>query len=540
MSKDFAAHLPNQVSDELNTYVVDVALRDSRYIFTRRMGGFQYGYCTHCKKEYLTKGFRHGKTEMCEKCGSFCTVKASGRGRSRLIDDAYLVWYDKSLINPKAVVAHGIYVKRDYTGDYREVNTQFYVQAEYLFIPGDPKAKGKARFGEAHMRRRHPWGNHFYSPSSIITELSNAMRRPPFYLDKENVREAVHGTPFQYSGWEEMLTHRREGEVDYCGLFSYERRAGEPRTDLVKFFALAAKYPCIEYLVKLGLSSLIEAKINGHYTYNAINWRGATMEKVFKLSKQEIREMRTVNTTNIPLMLHSYRFYRKKGINVSFDQANKLRDLTFEENQDSLKSLGISHTVNQAIKYILKQLERPGASKYYSSASSVLRDWRDYLNDCKKLGMDMASQAVCYPNDLHSAHQKTLEKVKYKEDRALNIRIANRLEKLNKLYQFEYNGLVIRPAMTSVELFREGKELSHCVGGYAKNYADGKCDLLFIRRVSEPDKPFYTMEVSGGQVFQCRGYENCSMTPEVRDFVDRFISVKLKKKKPIKVKGVAV
>lgn len=538
----FEVHLPKEVDKELVDYVENVALRESRYIFTRRAKNFQFGYCTHCKREFLTKGFRHGSVEICEKCGSFCTVKASGRGRSRLVDEAYVIWYSKSVADPSALVARGVYVQRDYTGDYKNVNTEFRVQAEYVFQPGNYRATGKARFGSARMQRRGIWDLNMTEPASIISERDNSMRRPPFYLSKENIASAVKGTVFQYCGWEKFLDYRKENEWVQYGMNGYERRAGEPRTDMVKFFSLAAKYPCVEYLVKLGFENVIENKINGWGTYDAVNFRGTTIEKVLRLSKQEIKELKNSRLEITPILLHSYHFHKKKGINLTFAQADRIRDLTFDHNQESLKCVGVSHSIIQTVKYFIRQLERPDASRWYSDAGSIVRDWRDYLDDCKKLGMVLDSNAVLYPNDLHVAHMKTTEKVKYKEDRKINVQIAKRIDQLSKMYLFSSDDFIIMPAQSSIELFREGKELSHCVGRYAKDYAEGKCDILFVRMASEPTRPFYTMEIQNGKIVQCRGFKNCSMTSEVRSFVDKFIDQKLAPKKvknSVKV-GIAV
>lgn len=534
---DLRAHFPKMVDQELTDYVNNVALLSSRYLFVSRVQGIQFAYCTHCQRQYtpcyLIGTLKHNEERECEKCGSRCIVKASGRGRSRLIDEAYILWYGKSEVRPDALIARGIYVKRDYTGDFKNVRTQFYVQAEYLFEPGNPRGQGKERFGKAHMVRQQTYYNHFYRPSSIMSELEHAMQRPPFYLDKRNVQAAVQGTIFQYSGWEKFLTYREESEWIQHGFNVRERRVGEPRTDLVKFFELAAMYPCTEYLIKMGLASVVEAKINGWNTYRAVNWRGTTIEKVLRLSKPEIKALRVSDIKITPLVLHSYHFHKKKGLNLSFEEAYKVRDLTFDHVQDLLKGLDISHSIpmTMTMRYVIKQYLRPGADKIYSDAASVVRDYRDYLSDCRKLGMDMESDAVLYPNDLHRAHQKTTEKVKYKEDKTLNVKIAKRLADLKSRYEFERDGLFIRPAVDSIELFREGQALRHCVGGYAKQYAEGKSDLLLVRRSAEPDKPFYTMEVQKDKVVQCRGLKNYSMTPEVKAFVEAFITEKLEKKK---------
>ena len=208
---------------------------------------------------------------------------------------------------------------------------------------------------------------------------------------------------------------------------------------MVKFFGLAAKYPCVEYLVKLGFSNLVENKISGFETYRAVNFRGSSLEKVLRLSKTEIKQLRNEEVEITALLLHSYHYHKKMGIDLNFKQAHQIRDLTFENNQNYFKTTGVSHSIVQSTRYVLKQLSRPDADKWYSSGSSVLHEWVDYLNDCKKLGMDMDSSAVVYPNDLHKTHMKTTEKIKYKEDKTINIQIAKRIDQLVEKYSLEYS-----------------------------------------------------------------------------------------------------
>jgi hypothetical protein len=149
--------------------------------------------------------------------------------------------------------------------------------------------------------------------------------------------------------------------------------------------------------------------------------------------------------------------------------------------------------------------------------------------------MATAQESVLFPNSLHEAHQKATEKVKFKRDEVLNAKIILRAEELTSRYYFEQNGFVLRPAGSNAELFQEGKALQHCVGSYAQRYADGAIELFVIRRAEEPDKPFYTMEVQKDKVVQCRGLKNCAMTPEVKAFVEMFITKKLLTKKRTRI-----
>lgn len=496
---EFKAHFPQTISQEIIDYATDVALLHSRYIFTRRNGRIQFGYCTHCNKEYMTDGLKHGQETSCKLCASTCKVKASGRGRKHLVDDAFFIWYEKSILDKDAIVARGIYVKRNYSGDYKKVDTLYNCCYMYLFEQGN-----------AEMYELYSWQGNWRKRKSIISQFATSMQSKRCFVSRENIAEAVNGTPFQYCTWEH-----------------YFDQGPYRSSDMVGFFELAAKYPCIEYLTKLGMRAIVNAKLYGQPTYGAINWRGKSIDKVLRLTKAEAKEWVRQPFKDGLLSLYSYQKFKKMGLNLNFEQAHQLCRLAESGSLKMLNGMSIHAPIETIAKYILKQLNRKGSSRYYISALTVLNDWRDYLRECEELGMDIKQDSVLFPNNLHEAHQKTSAKIKFKRDEELNQRIIKRANELEKKFRFEHKGLIIRPASSNEELFKEGKALQHCVGGYAERYAEGKIDLLVVRKKSNPDKPFFTMEVRDDKVVQCRGLKNCSMTKQVEAFVDMFVQKKL-------------
>lgn len=80
------------------------------------------------------------------------------------------------------------------------------------------------------------------------------------------------------------------------------------------------------------------------------------------------------------------------------------------------------------------------------------------------------------------------------------------------------------------EIEDEGRILPHCVGGYAERHAMGKLSIMFLRKASEPDIPYYTVEVSRyGGIVQCRGYKNNvadnggeNKPQEIKDFEQKY------------------
>lgn len=485
----FHDHFPIDISSEIQSYITDDVMDWSRYLFTHREGRRQYGFCTHCKQEHLTEGLKHGVSVECPHCRSAVRVKASGRGRKAMVDSVYLLWYEKSLIDPMAIVARGFYAVRDYTKDYRKTETLIKPVALYLF------EWGKSGL----MARRNCWGGSvkWVHCKKVYSEAVRSMKYTPSYYSAASIKSAVRGTPFQYCTWEKYK-----------------------KADFVEVFDLAARYPCIEFLTKYGLGHLVTSKLEGQATYSAINWRGKTPEKVLRLSKSDMKAMKASKVSVGALTLRCFQLSRKDGSNYTWEEASTMSDLLSDYNASELLNLGIHAPILVIKRYFLKQIKR--VKSRYRSGGDVLISWRDYLRECRELGKDLTKEAVLFPNDLHRAHQESSQKTKLKRDSEVIKGILQRAAELQP-YHFEHEGLSLRPCATNEELFAEGKTLKHCVGGYAPKYARGACDIFLIRLIDSPDAPFYTMEVIDGKVIQCRGFGNKGMTPAVREFVDAFI-----------------
>jgi len=505
-AEDLIAHFPKDIGEHIEEYANEEALKNSRYIFTRREGKKQYGYCTHCKAELKTQGLKHNEEVDCPECGSSCTIKSSGRGRSTLIDEVYFVYYEKSLLNPKAIVARGIYAARDYRGDYSKVETKFITISHYVFEMGNSRAI-----------RRYAYYSSSYGPSEFRAGAWERCKTITSEYNRDHtahirsvcsygsIKEAIKGTPFSWSCYEKYI----EG-------------------DMVKFFDLYAKYPCIEYLTKLSFNNLVRDKLNGNRTYGTINWRGKNLFKVLKLNKQELNEIKKENISISFLSLKIYQTARKDGSNISLAEAHRLSGTYYKNYYDDLEKTLRYGTLRKITGYLSKQHKKD--HEHYWSATSALTTWKDYIADCIKLEMDLTDESVLFPNKLHNAHQNTIKQVKATADERLNKEIKKRAKALEK-YRFEYQGLIIRPVTSSKELINEGKALHHCVGTYADRYAKGQTNIFVIRKASKPDKPFYTVEIRQNEVIQTRGNKNCSPDKAIASFMEVFKSEKLNTKK---------
>jgi hypothetical protein len=526
--EEYLKHFSSEFSKEIIDYATNAMLLESRYIFVTTIKKQQYGYCTHCNSEFKThlqkptekqtaemeqcgchaayymqseyEKQKHGEKSECPVCKSTCTVRYSGLGHSRLLDSAYFVYYEKSVLDPKVIVARGILAWRDYTTDYKNIKTKLHTDYYYIF---EYEKGGKMVKWIDRWQTPSGWG----FTKTVYSRIRNQAPSTNAGYSRESIKEAVKNTPFAWSGWERHETD-----------------------DMVTYFDLCARYPVVEYLNKLGYGKLIKDKLNQANTFNTINWRGKTLLKVFRLTEEEYQVIKQQKIIPSFWFLHLIKQCKDKEFGLGIQEVSELSEITYGLGElDTINMMtSKSFTFKDAFKYITKQIRK--SKNIYSSASRVARDWLDYKQECIKLNMDISEMKVIYPNDLHAAHQMTSAQIKYAEDKALTEKIKQRLPEMKK-YLFKYNDLFIRPAESSKELVEEGKALSHCVGRYSKDYAEGKTNILLIRKESEPDKPYYTMEVKNNQIFQTRGLKNCIPDKEVAAFVKAFEDTKLKKAK---------
>ncbi|NLB52064.1 MAG: hypothetical protein GX808_03905 [Syntrophomonadaceae bacterium] len=515
--KEFMKHFPKRIGKEIEKFALDEVFYHGRYIFTTREGNQQYGYCTYCRKTFKTAGLKHKKDEICPQCGSTCEVHHAGRGRNYMVDDAYFVYYSKSVIDPEVVIARGFLAVRDHRGDYRQVKTEILETARYLFKKGESALF--TRWGYYSCAGSFNYGKNWERRSRIFSMFNQQyVQNKRFqYESINNVMQAIKGTPFEH-----------------CTIDQYSRY----NQCFAVFLGLYSKYPCIEYLTKLGFKGLVHDKLFGFPTYSSINWRGKSLQSVLKLTSKDLKEIKETGYELTPFALRVYQISKKDGSNYSFKEIDDLISSSFIQPHviTLLKKLNIQ--LKRIIRYSGKQLELDKTRErpcYYSN-HMIFHDYEDYIADCRRLNLDLTKESVLFPKDLHKAHQNTIKQIKIKGNKLLNAKIKQIAKEIDVKYAFQKYGLFIRAAASIKELINEGKALNHCVGVYADWYASGKMSLLFIRENASPDVPYFTVEIKNNVIIQSRGKNNCAPDKKVEKFLKAFTEAKLSAPKKTKIK----
>lgn len=497
--EEYLKHFSEEIPEEAYEFAYEVALSQSRYIFVSRKNKISKAYCTNCISEFEIAAVKHNDIIICPLCGCPGKIKLTRHKRKSVYDSACFIRFDKSQVDDETIVARGFLAERDYSGDYKNVKTKLTELARYLFTQKESIMFQRV-FSYGWIRKK-----------SIYAFNINSLANLNEHVDFRSILNAVKGNRFQYSMYEKYIN-------------------GLDIKKSVTFFDTFNKYPLIESLTKMGFENIVEMKINKISFERTLNWRAKTVFKLLKLNRGEVKEIQQKKIKITPALLRILQENKKNNYKLSIDEAKKLSEMPSHYIERAKKYSSLKKVINYISKQFRINLGCSCSSRIYCNEIEVFSDWLDYLKDCKELKIDLDKKDNMFPKNLYVQHQNFIKQIEYIKNKEIDYKIKERLKETEKRYCFEWNGLLIRPARSQGELIEEGKRMHHCVGGYAERYANGVTNILFIRRVENPDTEFYTVEVCNDTVIQVRGKRNRTQTKEVEAFMKEFIKARLHKK----------
>lgn len=266
-----------------------------------------------------------------------------------------------------------------------------------------------------------------------------------------------------------------------------------------------------------------EAPGTGLVELEEIDWSETRPAQMLSLTKEELRMARSQEWGLLSWRL----FVRTKAAGETLT-GEDIQSAFYLGDDHVLELIG-NGPVGKSIRYLLRQCETMAAEEEDEDppAGGIpdVQTLIDYWTMAEALSRDLNDPSVRFPKCLMTAHDDMTALLAQRETEAMAARFRIRRKLLSR-FSFRANGLLIRPAASQAELTAEGDALHHCVSTYGKSHAMGKTAIFFIRRVSSPRKPFYTLELNEQEltVRQNRGLCNCVRTPEVQAFEELWLS----------------
>lgn len=449
------------------------------------------GRCFICGERVTARygqRFRQGEYTYCPNCGAHVACVLNG-GQSFQADYVQNIAALQAGTDGRTVFIRQWHLCRDMSGRWEHIDKQLEEIGRYA-MRGNRCAKWTHEAKET-------WMYNSYRYRTAGWERSRKMS------------EVYDGVYYFYAGcWEEALN---SGPLQYCPLGEYMEQKSRKTMNQIRFLMDWARYPAVEKLWKAGYRRLVNQKTAGYMSKEdacAVKWNRNSITEAMQLPRSLLKRF-TPEEWDGGMVRKMQGYY-------GLVQKGMLHERDIE--------LLWSKEVNP--KYIEPALQYAGAGKIVrwlekGPGIAAQNDYRDYLQECRELELDLKDMEVLLPKDLRAAHARTTAQVRYKHDQQAVEQFKKAVGKLERM-SWNSGGLLIRPARTPQELTEEGSYLHHCVGGYVQRMSNGETAIFLIRKKEDPDTPFYTLEWRDGTVVQCRTLNNQSYVhePEVKAFVE--------------------
>lgn len=532
-----------EIPEDFKKWVSEKAMSFSRYlIYSTRSKNEALVHCTHCNGVTLVDRtkirLRNNEKGICPLCGSPVTIKARGRMPAHIWDKRIV-----SFIEPReeGFLWRYFSVHREVKQDGKTNDSLLeIVRTFYKFAPNGTPCTGSYEYRE-------------YKQTGIVRWCTDEGYRERSYcaLYPGNLPEAWKDTPMKYSALEILSENRPSEQIHYANaIYRYQ------------------EFPQLEWFIKMGLYKLAAHLINkihdGAFEYNSRNGirglrkNGKTIFEILGLTKENTRILQSIdgNIDELRLLQEA----QSSGYNLKAEELERFYKL-FGCNTTLIRKENRHSTIHKICRYIEREGsdyrvgERGGCWRYsymqYKERPDIreerlqncAKDWLDYLAWCKELKYDLTNMFFYFPKNFKKVHDRTAAEYQAVQDkkaaekkRREEERIKREAEVMKKLLEemlkenagidnaflIKGKGLILRVPRDAQEIKNEGAALHHCVGTYVDRVAKGQTHIFFVRRVEEPDTPYFTMEYNKGRVIQCRGSHNCEMPSSVKTFVAAF------------------
>ena len=498
---------PEALPEGLIDYIRREVLPEDRVIIYKR--GNVNGICTVCGTQVHARGrrFTQSAYATCPNCGArvICVLEDGCAFAANYIENIVAV---QKGTDGETVFFRQWLLHRDNSARWEHIEDFLQETVRYA-IRGNKTAKWQKQGKESYYMRTER-----YELDEWTRWQDNRIYDGSYFFYPTGIEEALSGTAMQYADLEGYLEERGHNK------------------NPIYFLEYHARYPVIEFLWKAGYRNIVHNRIFGmdRENRNAIPWERKKLKECFKFPLRILKLM-PPEEWSLNDIQRVNDLWEKYGGKVTDTEIR----LVLQSKVDiQLWSRATTYAnAGRILKYIKNQTDKrkeKNPDKRSISQNDTARAYRDYLRECEQLHFDLHDREILFPKDLVAAHDRTMEQVEFEKNKADQEKFQKAVEKLEK-FAWSEGEFFIRPAREQMELTAEGKDLHHCVGGYIRDMAEGETAIFFLRKVSEPDKPFYTLELQKKRVIQCRTEHNASYdrNPDVKNFVDMWMEKVVKK-----------
>ena len=307
----------------------------------------------------------------------------------------------------------------------------------------------------------------------------------------------------------------------------------------IQVILLCRLHPYAENFLKQGYKDPIYTYLRGcdipfnqflENCYGKMNFSASSLRKILGINEYQFIAFKSDK------LWRPYHFLKDAKEMVG---AETLPSLTNEQTDNLLVVLNDSRSLIECFKllremYSLKAafsitnnliaLDKKERCSYLDYSFSFI-NYRDYLRMVKELEMtNIYHPQFKDSRDIQRMHDEVLEIYNAKKIAIENEKFAKRIETWKKFEYADSNFSVVAPTKAE-DIANEGAKLHHCVKSYIGRVTDGKTNIVFIRKNTELEKPFFTVEITNDDTIQqVHGFGNKNANTEkgLTEFVKKW------------------
>ena len=293
------------------------------------------------------------------------------------------------------------------------------------------------------------------------------------------------------------LPHLARGVLKHTGLAEWIYRHG-----LVaypdKYMAVCRRIPAFEKIWKAELPKLTEECRNDARGSQKVipEPKASSLTKALGIGKKELALMRRCNGG--VMFLRWMQWQKQCGRDIPEEALQWFLAQGVEA--EELDFIWEKMSPLQVYHYLQRQTAGSG-----ESVRQVITTWRDYLSMAVQLGIDTDDEIVYRVKLLHQRHDELVLRCKRKDKERQAQEVLKRFPHVDEIcrsiqekYKYANDDYAIVAPNGVLDIIVEGDMLNHCLRGsdrYWDRIEKHETYILFLRRASAPDTPYYTLEV---------------------------------------------
>lgn len=457
-------------------WVDKVGIPQNYIFYSYRRGGAKQGHCTYCGKDVpLAAKPRHNRTGRCPCCRHVITFKAMGK-QDRLSTGLNCVYLLQP--RPDGFVIREFWAERFYRKDAWDCPEVRCHEQRCVIL--DFQLNRRTYYMGLYKNRTYRWiagmpSTYYYSPEAQ-------------YYVKGDKPGRVYG---------KTLPHLLTGPFGRTGLLEL-LRGNRMVVNPDDYFYVLKERPQLEQLAKAGLPKLVAETVSTMTCADNLLQKdlGHGLAKALDIDTQRLGRLRQHNGGQVFLAWLQW----EKKQDTQMDDAVILDLCRWGVTPDKLSFILNRMRPLQVRNYLLRQMTDSGMD-----CEQVLTTWQDYLSMAEKLKMDVNDPIIYRVKLLRRRHDELVVRCQQKDHKRQAVPIRKKFpnvdqicRSLKKKYEYADDTYAVIAPNGIVDILVEGAMLCHCIGSseyYWDRIQRHETYILFLRKVSNPEMPYYTLEI---------------------------------------------